>query len=240
MLRILIFDRDMQFTLEISSQVRRALEELDQEAVIYRYSCTDEIPMQHLKFCDLFILEPFYSNSNGLTIARKIRYFGSNAVIILVSENTNLAHEGYEVNTFRFLLKSQIRNKLELVVKMAIIEILKERPRFKMMKSGEEVSIIIDEVVYIEAQSHTVVFHFVDNRHNGSKITTYNSKISFLEERLDRYGFLRIHRSYLVNMRHLTKLQCNKAIMANGLELSVSEKNYRKIREKFVMWKEYQ
>lgn len=45
------------------------------------------------------------------------------------------------------------------------------------------------------------------------------------------------NRKYLVNMRHIKKLQCNEVVIENGLKLPVSEKNYREIKRAYLLWK---
>ena len=42
---------------------------------------------------------------------------------------------------------------------------------------------------------------------------------------------------YLVNMRHIKKLQCSEVIMENGLTLPVSGKNYSEIKRAYLLWK---
>lgn len=240
MLRLLICDSDTQYASDISTQIRATLGEIGQESVIYIYSCGEEIPSQHLKCCDIVFLEAVFPNSriDGMTIARTIRSLGNKAIIIFIANNSDYAHEGYEINVFRYILKSQISYKLKEIVKMAIMQVLQDRPRIQITQSGESVSILLDDILYIEAQSHTVVFHLVKTTHKKPRKAVYYNKISLLEERLNHQGFLRIHRSFLVNMRYITKLQCDKVIMVNGEELNVSEKNYRSLKEKFHAWKE--
>ena len=39
-------------------------------------------------------------------------------------------------------------------------------------------------------------------------------------------GFLRVHRSFLVNMLYILKLQSQKVVLKDGTALKVSERNY--------------
>ena len=240
MLRLLICDSDAQYSLDISAQVRSISEGMGLESVIYMYSCGEEIPCQHLKCCDIVFLEAAFPNSriDGMTIARNIRRLGNTAIIIFITNNSDYACEGYEINVFRYILKDQVSYKLKSIAKMAIMQVLQDRPRIQIPQSGESVSILLDDILYIEAQSHTVVFHLVKTTYTKHrKVVCYN-KISLLEEQLNNQGFMRIHRSFLINMRHITKLQCDKVTLANGQELNVSEKNYRSLKKKYHAWKE--
>ena len=65
-------------------------------------------------------------------------------------------------------------------------------------------------------------------------------KIQDLEHQLEPKGFLRIHKSYLVNMRHLKKFQCREAVLSNGTVLRVGEKTYADKKKKYLLWKGWQ
>ena len=69
---------------------------------------------------------------------------------------------------------------------------------------------------------------------------TFYAALSDLEERLEPLGFLRIHKSYLVNMKHLKKFQCREATLDNGMTLRVGEKSYSENKQKFLLWKGWQ
>ena len=71
---------------------------------------------------------------------------------------------------------------------------------------------------------------------NFDQYSCYSSLPSF-EKKLHPLGFLRIQKSYLVNMRHIKKLQCSEVILENGLTLPVSGKNYSEIKRAYLLWK---
>ena len=69
------------------------------------------------------------------------------------------------------------------------------------------------------------------------KTYRFYSSLANLEEHLATQGFLRIQKSYLVNMRRITKYQCNEARLDNGQTLRVSEKNYSENKKQYLLWK---
>lgn len=50
-----------------------------------------------------------------------------------------------------------------------------------------------------------------------------NGSLSELEKRLECHGFCRIHKSYLVNMMYVDKMECYKVHMENGNRASHTE-----------------
>ena len=91
--------------------------------------------------------------------------------------------------------------------------------------------------------SDTTVGFVEQHACQGSDRNVYNEILtvfSFLEEmekQLDHQGFLRIQKSYLVNMAHLQRFQCKEAMLDNGMILPVSEKSYAEQKKKYLYWR---
>ena len=72
---------------------------------------------------------------------------------------------------------------------------------------------------------------------NFDQYSCYSSLQSF-EEKLHPLGFLRIQKSYLVNMRHIKKLQCSEVIHGKRIERCPSaEKTTVRSNEHTLLWK---
>ena len=62
-------------------------------------------------------------------------------------------------------------------------------------------------------------------------------KLDQIEEELARYGFLRIHKSFLVNMKHVKRIGNYQAVLDSGEEFSVPRLRFAKVRDAFVAYK---
>ncbi len=62
-------------------------------------------------------------------------------------------------------------------------------------------------------------------------------KLDQIEECLETYGFLRIHKSFLVNMKHVRRISNYKALLDNGEEIGVPRPRFAKVRDAFVEYK---
>jgi DNA-binding LytR/AlgR family response regulator len=58
-----------------------------------------------------------------------------------------------------------------------------------------------------------------------------------MESAMAAHGFLRIHKSYLVNMAHIRKFRSRECLLSDGTALAVSEKYYSQQKQKFLLWK---
>jgi two-component system, LytTR family, response regulator LytT len=93
---------------------------------------------------------------------------------------------------------------------------------------GGEKSVLIDKIEYIESQKHRLIFYIFE-----PEVTEYSiyAKLDDIEVLLKENKFLRIHKSYLVNMRHIIKANNYKVALTSGQELSIPKLRYRAVKE---------
>ena len=109
-----------------------------------------------------------------------------------------------------------------------------KREILPIQTGGEMRNLTVDEILYLESDKHTVRIYMLSS--SAGPYSCYASLQSF-EEKLQPLGFLRVQKSFLVNMRHIRKLQCGEAALESGETLPVSEKNYRQIKRAYLLWK---
>ena len=80
------------------------------------------------------------------------------------------------------------------------------------------------------------LFTLTDTRSRGY----FYASMEDTEKQLAPAGFLRVQRSYLVNMAHIQKLNYDKVILTDGTELPVSQKMYASIKAKYLRWRNRQ
>jgi DNA-binding LytR/AlgR family response regulator len=90
-----------------------------------------------------------------------------------------------------------------------------------------------DDVAYAEAQGDYVRLHA------GGRAPLVRMSLAVLEERWAPHGFLRVHRSYLVALRHVEELRWDAGhwtLRVAGRELPVSRRHSRELRDLLVRW----
>jgi two-component system, LytTR family, response regulator len=100
-----------------------------------------------------------------------------------------------------------------------------------VVRNGVQLDIVpTADILYFEAYDDYVKI-FTDKTYFLKKET-----ISYFENRLSTVGFVRIHRSFLVQLRSISKLEAYEkgghvVVLANGKTLPVSRTGYAKLRE---------
>jgi two-component system LytT family response regulator len=87
----------------------------------------------------------------------------------------------------------------------------------------------VDEIVYIEAEDDYIHIH------TAARSFLKTQRLSDLEERLDASRFVRVHRSYLINIDRLQGLErptkdSQVAVLANGMQIPVSRAGHERLR----------
>ena len=84
------------------------------------------------------------------------------------------------------------------------------------------------DIVYIEAKNTDSVIHCLH------RDILSRESISDLEKKVGE-GFIKTHRSFIVNSRYITGIKRYQLAVSQGIELPIPEKKYREIKEKVLL-----
>lgn len=239
MIRIVLCDDSTPFLESLRVKIREILKENKIDGVIHLYKSAEDLFEQSLSNCDVFLLDIDFNGKQytGIDLAKKIREISPDAVIVFVTNFIEYAPEGYEVQAFRYLLKRDIHSKLEECLLQTITKLRTDSETMQINIFGEIMTIPLIDVLYIESEGHLALVHVLKQGTQTPKTYRFYSSLSNLEDQLTSQGFLRIQKSYLVNMRRIKKYLCNAAELDNGQKLPVSEKNYATQKKQYLLWK---
>jgi len=100
-----------------------------------------------------------------------------------------------------------------------------------VIRDGAQVHVVpVDRIDYVEAQDDYVAFH------SGGKTLLKEQTLGDLESRLDARRFVRIHRSFLLNIERLSRVELYAkdsriAILNDGTKLPVSRSGHQRLQE---------
>lgn len=97
--------------------------------------------------------------------------------------------------------------------------------RFSFVEGEKDIS--IQDITYVENEKHRQLFHV------GDMVYTMYSKLDEIEKCLDKHGFIRIHQSFLVNMRYIKRISSYVLLLENGISFSVPKARYKKVKKIF-------
>lgn len=184
---------------------------------------------------DVVFLDVGMEECDGIKVAYKLREENKNALLIYVSGLVESATRGYEVSAFRYLLKSDldVSFKYCMAAAMEQAQVLRDLYPLRIVE-GETVHIPLHKLLYFESRGAGVDAHVQEKER---MVYRARKRISSIEEELVGKGFLRIHRGFLVNMRHITVIKNYEAKLSTGEKLAVGVKNYSAVRAIYTKWK---
>ena len=240
MYRVLLCDDDEINLKQLQDLAACTLKGMGIQAQIQAYSSSEQVSDFMLKSCDIAILDIDFAGqrNNGLDIARRLRQLRTDSILIFVTNYVEYAPEGYEVQAFRYDLKRDMASKLPDYLSQAVQWLAKSRTTEKIQINGELIDIPIQDILYFESQLHEVVVYLQGkDRGSASKSYRFYSTMSQVEEKMSRRGFLRVHKSYLVNSERIRRYQCREVELDTGLILSASVSRYAEQKQRFLHWK---
>ena len=178
---------------------------------------------------DLLILDLHLPDGNGLELAKKLKSERANTGVIIITAYQEHVYEGYEVGAFRFLPKPVDAEKLQ----EAALHYVEEYCSMKVLlvpTQTEQLVLPLDEVVCIESQGKRSVVYMQDGRNIESK----KSILDYTQE-IENDSFVRVHRCYLVNMKHIVRLKDSKIIFdTNACHAEISRRNRAEFDARFA------
>ncbi|MGH9704673.1 MAG: LytR/AlgR family response regulator transcription factor [Candidatus Acidiferrales bacterium] len=192
---------------------------------------------------DLLFLDIQMPRLNGFEVLELV---GTEMSVIFVTAYDSYALKAFEVHAVDYLLKPFGADRLEAALRRtrerlsgkppSPIELANAaRPPAQFLerivvRDGSRVFIIpISKLDFVEAQDDYVAFTSEGKKHLKQQ------PLSELEKALDPARFLRVHRSYIVNLERIARVEpygkdSHLAILTTGAQLPVSRAGYARLR----------
>ncbi len=164
---------------------------------------------------------------SGFDVAEQIN---NDTLIVFVTTHDELVYSSLKFRPFRFIRKAYLEEELSETLDAVQKEIVKRGAgeKFMLQTKNGEVLLNVNEIEYIEIYGHWLRVHIV----SGDVLECYGS-LSVLEEQLDRFDFVRTHKSYLVNCRYIFSIQKNRIILDDRTEIPLSRYKTDTVKSKF-------
>lgn len=190
---------------------------------------------------DLVFLDVQMPKINGFELLELI---DNPPCIIFTTAFDEYALKAFEANAIDYLLKPFNKDRFDKAIQKfnsnSIPKINTEQLQIPantntqnrvVVKSDGKIKIIpTQEIQYIEANGDNVKIMTSDGSYSKNKT------MSYFEQHLSTNDFVRIHRSYLVNVSLVTRIdaydkESHLAVLSSGIQLPVSKSGYQKLKE---------
>jgi two-component system LytT family response regulator len=245
MLRTLIIDDELPVRKTLSSLLEKTCPQV--KIVGEADSVKSGIKAIREKSPDLVLLDIKMDDGTGFDLLNQFETI--NFKIIFITAYEEYALNAFDFSAIDYILKPVNPEKLEAAVKRA--EVLKKND-FNIQLSALRENIDnprgLNKKLILKNQESIFLFNLEDIVHCNSDgsytvfITTDEQRI-IISKNLKEYdallsgsGFLRVHRSHLINLKHIKrfdKLDGGYVVMSNGAQVPVSSGGREKLLELF-------
>ncbi|SEN54331.1 two component transcriptional regulator, LytTR family [Terribacillus saccharophilus] len=187
---------------------------------------------------DVVFLDIELAEGTGLQLAEKLQELPKSPSFVFATAYDDYALQAFELHAADYLLKpfdeqriNQCIHKLQRMIPAAT------EPKTPIKKlpviENERISLLdIQSILYITTQSGKTQIKTLQ------KLFHLNEPLASVEKKLTASSFMRVHRSYIVHLEHVTALEpwfnsTYNLVMEDGSKVPVSRTYVREVKERF-------
>lgn len=176
---------------------------------------------------DIIFMDIYMNGMRGVQAVERIRKTDRNVVIAFVTSSTEHALEGYRLGVLKYLEKPVSANKVEEAMRLAVMN-QTAKETISLLIGGKYVEIPPEDIMYFENQNHVVIVHTTTKTIQ----TSQSVRLDSIAEKLLSHPFIRSHKSYLVNLCYVSKIDhtFGDFVMLNGDRACIRRTDRKKIQ----------
>lgn len=231
---IVVCDDDKEFHVVLEKKIRTYFMKYGIDYEIHHYYSGKELLESDIREIKLIFLDIKLAEMNGIEVAAALRKKNPDFVLVFISTLLEYATYGYEVNALRYILKDQLNVVFNKTMAAAIERLGCFRMQISFDFVGGAADVYTDEILFFEGRLHQVHLHFL----NSNKCRyLYKETLNSIEKRLPPDEFIRIHQSFLTNLRYFIDTIDHKAIFHNGITLQISPNKYTAVKKQLFKYR---
>lgn len=151
---------------------------------------------------DLVLLDINMPQTSGLELGYELRYQQEDLAIIFQTAYSEHALKAFDIGAVGYLVKPFSMEQLQQSMERVKLETKSDKKFRFMSKNGENYYLFKpEEIYYVKADLSEVMLR------SAKGFSYYPHKISDLEKQLLGHDFVRIHRSYLININKIKEME---------------------------------
>ena len=197
---------------------------------------TEAIGVLNRESVDAVFVDINMPDINGLDFVRSIT---DPPLVVFVTAYQEHALDSYQVNALDYLLKpfgmadflrtaEKVKRQYALVHAATLSPVDEDNSLF-LKTEYKVVRIRIHDIVCVEGMAEYVRIH----SQRLAKPTTAFISMKRMEERLADFEFMRVHKSYIINLHCIAEINRSHVVLENGAEIPIGD-SYRERLNEYV------
>lgn len=238
MIRIAVVDDNEIYADNLRKDIKKLFCEKDILCEVLSYTDPEKFITEHSKNSfDLIYLDIDMPKINGMELAAMVRENKTETYLVFVSSYSNFVFKAFRYDAKRFIRRKKLKDELPESIDAYCQEVYYKK-EFIEMKFENNITEITDirKMVYFYSLRHDIFLLFdMQSKRLANRVYTMEA----LEEIMKPHGFIRIHKTYLVNYRFIHQIHDDTVILSHALNnavLPLSARRYSQVKEQYKLF----
>lgn len=230
MVNAVIIEDDALFMEYFNSVVEKILKDMDIE--LHLDCLVAPVSFEKIgKNYDLYFFDIELEDASGIDMACALREKYNDKDFVFVSNYEKYLRGCMKAKPSAFVrklyLEDDLRETFETMKKLFAIK----KTEVVLKNNLSDYFVQISEVMYISSREHYLLF----NKTDGT-VDIIRNKMKIVASQLQKYDFLRINHSVLINLMYLEDFCGKSVVMKDGGRINVTDTYYREAAEVLHNW----
>lgn len=172
----------------------------------------------------IYFLDILMPGLGGLSTAQAIRLQDKVAAIVFTTSSQDYYADGFAVDATHYLVKPYTQADMAEAMERCLRKVGENERYIELIINRRHCRIFLSQLCWAESHDKVCRLHL----HSGERQSYL--KLDALESLLDDPRFLRCHRSFLVNMNEVARMEKGVCFMNDGAEIPIKQAERTKLR----------
>lgn len=236
MFNICICDDSKFFLQKLIDKLHKIAQKNNIKICIKTYTTSKQLMFDIEELCvgtDLFFLDVLIDKMTGVEIANRLRQQGTDVPIVFLTSSKEHVFDALDVMPLHYFIKEEVQDEKIEEILLKAREIIKN---FKVKKFnykvGRELRVIsFDDVIYFEVMNRVISIQSIKGEEDR-----FYSTLDTVEKQINSSQFIRVHRSFLVNVSYIEKIESKEIVCRNNIKIPVGTRYLKSLKEEYTKY----
>ena len=230
MIKIAICDDEKYFVDTVEKMLKIYAEKNGKDFCIKKYTKPLQLMESLKEEFQIFFLDIEMPAMDGMELVDIIRRHDEKSIILYVSSHNEFLGVGYKYDVQNFITKPITQVQINCEMNRALRKLESYEQKYIAVKNEKGYfKLFLSDIEYIETVKRKVLFHL----RNGNQEDGY-FKMRDLEERLEKYYFVRCHNGIIVNVDCIESLHDLTTTLYSGAKIYITRSRKQNLMKKMA------